>query len=143
MDILLYIFAMAAAIVVMLILLAFLIGDINKAKQYRNAARVQGVICENYGVEKVASYGRNQYRKYGKYLVQFETPEGVQTQEVLMKNKNFQRGDITEVRYIIDETGVHLVDNISNTRLRELLIVVLVAVPLCIVILYLKKNHSF
>ena len=97
--------AMLAAILVMLILLAFLMTDVENAKKYRKAMRVQGIICEKYGIEKVAYYGRNQERKYAKYLVQFATPTGMQTQEILLRNKKLQKGDMVEVRYVIEQDG--------------------------------------
>lgn len=40
MDVILYILAMMAAILAVLVFLAFIIGDIKKAKIYRNATRV-------------------------------------------------------------------------------------------------------
>lgn len=105
MELILCVVAMLAAILVMLILLAFLMTDVENAKKYRKAMRAQGIICEKYGIEKVAYYGRNQERKCAKYLVQFATPTGMQTQEILLRNKKLQKGDMVEVRYVIEQDG--------------------------------------
>lgn len=140
MKLIICIFAMMAAILAMLVLLAFIIGDIKNAKRYRKAMRTPGRICENYGIEKVAYYGRHQYRKYGKYLVNFETPMGMQTQEVLLKNKQLQKGDWVEVRYVIDPEGVQIVDNTSGARLLEIGIIFIIVFPLCLIYIFMKER---
>lgn len=127
--------AIIALILVILVLLGFILGDLSNAKQYHNATRVQGVVCENYGIEKVAYYGRHQYRKYGRYLIRFSSPAGLQTQEVLLKNRKLQRGDMVEVRYIVSQEGVQLVDNISGARLLEFAISLMIVLPICLVIM--------
>ena len=140
MSVVIGLFAMLCAILVMLVLLAFILTDIENAKKYRNAMRAPGIICENYGVEEVAHYGRHQYRKYGKYLVQFETPIGVQTREIILKNKKLQRGNWAEVRYVMGQEGVQVVNNISGTRLIELGITFLVVLPLCLIYIFFKEG---
>lgn len=143
MNFIIGIVAMFIAIIVGLVLLAFILHDIKNAKQYCNATQVEGVVCENYGVEKVSYYGRYQIRKYGRYLVRFNSSQGWQTQEVLLRKRKYQKGDVVQVRYIMTEKGVQLLDNISGTRLLELVICFILAIPLCLFCLYVEKNGMF
>lgn len=145
MEIVLYIIAMTFALVAIFILLVFLLGDIRNSNQYRRATRVQGYICERRGIEKVAFYGRNQYRNYGKYLVRYQSPYGMQTQELLIRNRKLKSGDIVEVRYTINENGAQLVNNVSSMRLLEimvsLLIAVLMMIWICVVVTYAEHGE--
>ena len=138
MGIILGIVAIAFVLVTGLVVLAFLIGDIKKAKKYNKAARVQGVVYENCGIERVASYGRNQYRKYARYVIRYDSPMGERTQSLLLKNKDLQKGDIVEVRYIKEGNDIQLIDNISNVRLLELLISFSIVIIICIMVFLIK-----
>lgn len=140
MDLILYILAMMAAILVVLVLLAFIIEDIKKVRRYHNATRVQGVICENYGSERVAYYGRHQYKNFGKYVVRFGSPFGMQTQEILLKNRNLKKGDMVEVRYVMSQEGIQLVDNISGARLLHFGIIFLIVLPICLLFIYMEGH---
>ena len=130
--------AVIFALVVVLVLLAFVIGDIKKAKKYANATKVQGIVYENCGVEKVASYGRNQYRKYGKYLIQYHSQAGVQVQPLLLRNKKLQKGDTVEVRYSKEGANIQLIDNVSTNRLLELVISFMIVMIIGILVFYFK-----
>ena len=140
MDLILYILSMMGAILVMLVLLAFIMTDIKNAKKYHNAIRVQGVICETYGTERVAYYGRHQYKDYGKYLVRFGSPIGMQTQEILLKNRKLRKGDLVEVRYVMSPEGVQLVNNVSGERLLLMGIIFIIVLPICLFYIYMKEH---
>lgn len=140
MGIVLYTIAVVFAFVAIFLLFAFLFGDIRNAKQYCHAARVQGYICESRGIEKVAFYGRNQYRNYGKYLVRYQSPYGMQAQELLIRNRKLKSGDIVKVRYTIDENGAQLVNNVSSMRLLNIMVSLLIAVLICAVVIYAEHG---
>lgn len=127
-------------IVVLLIGIASISADIKESKRYKNANRTEGMICENRGVEKISFYGRFQYRKYVRYLVSFNTPNGTMSQEVLLKNRKLQYGERTEVRYVVDNGEVKLIDDIAYRKIKELAITFIIAVPYALVLVYLSEK---
>lgn len=88
----------------------------------------------------MAYYGRHQYKKYGKYLVRFGSPVGMQTQEILLKNRNLRKGDLVEVRYVMSQEGVRLVDNVSGERLLQIGIIFIIVLPICLLFIFMKEN---
>lgn len=126
------------ALVLAFILVAFIAMDIKVAGRYAKATRVQGVIYENVGIQEVASYGRNQYRKYGIYQVKYNSIVGERIQEVLLKNTKLQPGDVVEVRYVIGENGVELIDNTAGRRLIELLISTIIVAAIIVLVICFK-----
>lgn len=136
MDILVILFVVIA----FMILIACIVSDVKKSRRYKRATKTEGIICENRGVELIAFYGKSQYRKYVRYLVSFNTPRGVLSQEVLLKNRKLQNGQKTEVRYVAEHGDLQLVDDISYRKIKELIIVTIIVVPLCIVGIYLSQK---
>ena len=83
-------------------------------------------------------FGNKQYRQA---LVQWQKNIAKQQGDrVLLRNIKLEAGDVTEVRYIIEKGNVKLVDDVSNRRVRELVICCLVVIPICILGYYLSEN---
>lgn len=127
-------------VLICMILMACIVSDIRKSENYIRATKAEGMICENRGEELISFYGRHQYRKYVRYLVSFNTPRGVLSQEVLLKDRKLQNGARTQVRYIAEHGNLQLVDDISYRKIKELIIVTLIVVPLCIIGMYLSQK---
>ncbi len=140
MEIAAYLLAMVFALFAVFIVFVFISYDVKQAKRYKNADRSMGIVQEKLREEKVAAYGRNQYRKYGKYSIWFSDGKEVYTDEVLIGNRKLEVGDEIEVRYVKDEEGVHLVNDVSVRRLKEIVISFLIVLPFCVFLIYLKKN---
>ena len=127
------------ALMATLLLIWFISVDIKKAKEYGNATRVQGTVCENRGEQQVASYGRTSLlfqRKvtYYEYLVKYNSELGIRIQTVLLKEKNLNIGDTVEVRYAKRGNDVQLVDESVKNRLRELALGAVGAIVLVVLI---------
>ena len=128
----------------MLLLLGLMIAaDVKESKRYKNAFRTEGIIHEKYGTKTVDFYGRRQRRKYGHYFVRFQTPYGVYGKEVLLRNHKLQCEDKTEVRYVIEDGKIELVDDISYRKIKELTIAFLIAIPYCLALWYCKEKGMF
>lgn len=136
MEIVVYIFAMAAALILILVLGVFLSYDIRQAGRYRRAERCRGTVLENIGTEKAAAYGRHQYRTYGKYRIQYTVGQETHTDELLLRDRNLKAGDSVEIRYVTDKDGVYPVNDVSVRRLREIVITFIIVLPLCIYFIY-------
>ena len=118
------------------ILFIFISYDIKQMKRYKNANRSGGIILEWLGDENVSAYGRNQTRKYNRYKVQFPTEYGVVTDELLVHGKKLEPGESIEVRYIVEQTGIHTVNEVSSRRMKELLFVAILGGIWAILIIY-------
>lgn len=122
MDTVAYVMVVMLAAIALGILFLFISYDVKQMKQYKNANRSGGVILEWLGDEKVSAYGRSQTRKYNRYKVQFPTEYGVVTDELLVYGRKLEPGESIEVHYIVEQTGIHTVNEISSRRLKEFLI---------------------
>ncbi|MBO5524831.1 MAG: hypothetical protein J5986_14385 [Roseburia sp.] len=139
MEIVVYIFAMIAALIAVFVLALFLSYDIKQAGRYKRAERCRGTILENAGTEETAAYGRNQYRKYGKYRIQYTVGKETYQDEILLRDRKLKPGDGVEVRYIRDENGISPVNDVSVRRLKEIIITFIIVVSLCIYFIYTGK----
>lgn len=140
MEIVAYIIAVIFALIVTFFLFTIISYDIKQAKRYRTADRCQGIVLEKLGTEETAAYGRNQRRKYNQYQIQFSDEKETYTDVLLMKNKELEAGDVVEVRYVTDKKGVHLINDVSLRRLKEVIISLIIVIPLCVFFIYLKEN---
>ena len=131
-----YVIAVMFAIGAIGILFIFISYDIKQMKRYKNANRSGGIILEWLGDENVSAYGRNQTRKYNRYKVQFPTEYGVVTDELLVHGKKLEPGESIEVHYIVEQTGIHTVNEVSSRRMKELLLVAILGGIWAILIIY-------
>lgn len=138
MEIAVNIFIIIAVLILAFVLILFLSYDIRQAGRYRRAERCRGTVLENIGTEKIAAYGRHQYRKYGKYRVQYTVGQETYKDEILLKDRKLKPGDSVEVRYIREEGGISPVNDVSARRLKEVIITFLIVLPLCIYFIYTK-----
>ena len=136
-DLIAYFVAMAFALLAMAFLIIYIASDVWEAKRYKRAARCQGMILENLGIEKVAFYGRHNYRKYGNYYIQFTYNGEVRNDKLLIKDRQLAPGDFVELHY---EVGVHPLNDVCLRRVRELAIGFAIVLPLCLLFIYLEKN---
>lgn len=98
------------------------------------------MILENLGIEKVAFYGRHNYRKYGNYYIQFTYNGEVRNDRLLIKDRKLAPGDFVEVHYDVDEVGVHPLNDVCLRRVRELIICFIIMLPVGLLFYYLEKN---
>lgn len=131
-----YVIAVMFAIGAIGILFIFISYDIKQIKRYKKANRSGGIILEWLGDENVSAYGRNQTRKYNRYKVQFPTEYGVVTDELLVHGKKLEPGESIEVHYIVEQTGIHTVNEVSSRRMKELLLVAILGGIWAILIIY-------
>ena len=118
----------------------FIRPDIREANKYRKARRCRGMILKALGEEKVGFYGERRRRIYYKYLVRFSTNEGICEDTLVTKEENLAEGTTVEVRYAMEEGENHIVNAISYHRVRELTIAAICAIPLCILLIYLRQK---
>lgn len=131
-----YVIAVMFAIGAIGILFIFISYDIKQIKRYKKANRSGGIILEWLGDENVSAYGRNQTRKYNRYKVQFPTEYGVVTDELLVHGKKLEPGESIEVHYIVEQTGIHTVNEVSSRRMKELLLVAILGGIWAMAIIY-------
>lgn len=131
-----YVIVVMFAIGAIGILFIFISYDIKQIKRYKKANRSGGIILEWLGDENVSAYGRNQTRKYNRYKVQFPTEYGVVTDELLVHGKKLEPGESIEVHYIVEQTGIHTVNEVSSRRMKELLLVAILGGIWAILIIY-------
>lgn len=131
-----YVIAVMFAIGAIGILFIFISYDIKQIKRYKKANRSGGIILEWLGDENVSAYGRNQTRKYNRYKVQFPTEYGVVTDELLVRGKKLEPGESIEVHYIVEQTGIHTVNEVSSRRMKELLLVAILGGIWAMAIIY-------
>lgn len=133
------IIAFLFAISALIILLVFISYDLKQMRIYKNAKHSRGIVLEYLETEKVAAYGRNQSRKYAKYKVQFQTEYGLATDALLMRNQKLRPGDVVEVHYTVDQTGIHTVNDVSVRRLREILIIAIITIVILAIIFLVER----
>lgn len=131
-----YVIAVMFAIGAIGILFIFISYDIKQIKRYKKANRSGGIILEWLGDENVSAYGRNQTKKYNRYKVQFPTEYGVVTDELLVHGKKLEPGESIEVHYIVEQTGIHTVNEVSSRRMKELLLVAILGGIWAMAIIY-------
>lgn len=118
-------FIIICVIILAFILLFFIWSDIKNTVKYIKSNKSDGYIIEILDIEKIASYGRHQYRNFRRYKVRYN--ENIES-EILLRNTKLKIGDIVRVHYIVDNNGsFKILDKISYMRLSELIFSVIIA----------------
>lgn len=91
------------------IYLLYLVSYIMTSKRYRSAQRSDAVVAEILDEVHMAT-GMSKSctkieRKFGNYLVTFQTDNGEVTMQTSVKKRNVKVGDHIEVRYDVNEAG--------------------------------------
>lgn len=135
-----YFIAVLFGLLAVFVLFTFVYYDITQMKRYNRAKRCMGRVVDVLEEKKIAAYGRTQGRVYREYRVQFNCENGWITDTILVRNQKLEEGDSLEIHYEIDEEGVHLLNNVSARRLKEVAISFTIVIPLCVLAMYLQKK---
>lgn len=128
----------------MLAIVGFIIfGDIVLARRYIKANRVIGNIVKADGVSETANYGLLQpATKYFKYIVDYSVDGKIYQGVFLSKNEGLPEGLPVEVRYTVYKDGsIEIVNRDYRDRLFRLIFVVILAIPMCILIIVFLDNE--
>lgn len=136
-----HILAIIFVIVLFLMVYFFIVRhDIKEAKRYQKAKRCRGMVFECLGEKKIGFYGDRTQRIYYKYMIRFSTNEGLCEDVLITNDGNLTVGNTVEIRYDREEGENRIVNDISYKKMRELTIAAIVAVPLILLIVYLRSK---
>lgn len=132
------IIAMLFAIILLIILILFVVSDIVNTIKYIVSKKCDGYIVEVLDIEKIASYGRNQYRRFRRYKIEYNG--GIES-EILMARKKLNVGDTIKVHYSENADGSYnVLDIISCLRITELVLSTIIVIILIKVVIFVEMN---
>lgn len=127
-------FALAAVLVLVFIILADIIGT----KEYITGTRVHGWVTDDAGIHETANYGKHQAAtKYYKYTVGFNVNGEEHTGTHLSKTK-LNIGDSVEVRYIVVKGHIEITNRDRKDRFVRFAVCMVITVAL-ILLVYIYK----
>ena len=96
-----------------------ILDDVSKIKRYNNSMTASGIIVDALGLETIGYFrGINQF-SYGKYVVQFSTPQGQFTRPALFREKGLQVGTEVVVHYVDYGNRIEVVNDVAARRLER------------------------
>ena len=133
-------------VILNVILVLHILMDIRIAYVHYRATKTKGIILNREGSTIVKNYGKFQFRKYWKYKVRYETPDGVFEDIIPISNANLKEGDYIDVKYTVNKTGTYLLDDVAIKRIAEFAVVLILGILLSAFIIMGKGiwviNHS-
>ena len=137
-----YILSVLFALLMLSILIWSLSRDFKYSRLYKKIPRSMGTITEIIGTEKV-SFSLRQWRTYTRVRIRFMVQGKLYDEELLLRGKNVYPGEQREVHYFLDKAGaIFVLNDIPTTRLRELGIAALIAIPFSAVLIFLKRQGA-
>lgn len=132
------IIAMLFAIILVIIFILFVGSDLINTIKYIKSKKCDGYIVEVLDIEKIASYGRNQYRRFRRYKIKYNG--GIES-EILMARKKLNVGDTIKVHYSENADGSCKVLNIiSCLRITELVLSAIIVIILIKVGIFMESR---
>lgn len=127
-------------IIIAIITVLIILFDINTYRLYMiRAHKATGTVLEAKGEHLIKSVEKFQVRKYRNYHLSYEADGVVREDDVLLKNTRLNAGDRVEVRYLTDDSGISLLDNVAARISVELTACYIVALLFSIAVIFAKN----